>query len=153
MNVNTEAPVVASVEGEIDAPIEVVWRVLTAIDHWPDWNPDVKSVAVDGPVAEGTTFRWKAGPGKISSTVTRIEHPQLISWTGQTLGIHAIHVWHLGAREGRTHVRTEESYDGLVAKVLRRPLKKTLDAALADVVRYLGAEAARASSERPRDAS
>ena len=41
-------------------------------------------------------------------------------------------------------MRTEESYDGLVARLLRRSLQKTLDAALADGVRYLKAEAEKA---------
>jgi uncharacterized protein YndB with AHSA1/START domain len=33
-------------ELEIDAPAETVWDVLTAIDRWPAWNPDVKSVSL-----------------------------------------------------------------------------------------------------------
>ncbi len=41
-------------------------------------------------------------------------------------------------------MRTEESYDGLVARLLRRSLQKTLDAALADGARYLKAEAEKA---------
>ena len=40
---------------------------------------------------------------------------------------------------------TEESYDGLVARLFRRPLQKTLDRALADGTRYLKAEAERRS--------
>ena len=41
-------------------------------------------------------------------------------------------------------MRTEESYDGLVARVLRRSLQKTLDTALTDGARYLKAEAEKA---------
>jgi uncharacterized protein YndB with AHSA1/START domain len=147
--VNANAPVVSRAEGEIDAPIADVWRILTEIERWPTWNPDVKSVSIDGRVAEGARFRWKAGPSTISSTVTRVEPPQLIAWTGKTLGIRAIHVWHLEERDGRTHVRTEESYDGLVARLLRRSLQKTLDAALTDGVRYLETEAERITATPP----
>jgi len=42
-------------------------------------------------------------------------------------------------------VGTEESYDGLVARLFRRPLQETLDRALADGTRYLKAEAERRS--------
>jgi uncharacterized protein YndB with AHSA1/START domain len=147
--VNENAPVVSSAEGEIDAPIDDVWRILTAVERWPTWNPDVKSVSIDGPVVEGTTFRWKAGPSTISSTVTRVDRPRIIAWTGKTLGISAIHVWRLEQRGGRTHVRTEESYEGLVARLLRRSLQKTLDAALRDGVRYLESEAERVTSTSP----
>ncbi len=139
--VSEDAPVVSSVELEIEAPVETVWGVLTAIDGWPSWNPDVKSVTIEGPAVEGTTFRWKAGPSTIRSTIVRVDPPRLIAWTGSTLGIKAIHVWRLEPKNGATLVRTEESYDGLVARLLRRSLQKTLDKALAGGVRYLKSEA------------
>ena len=101
----------------------------------------MKSVSIDGPVAEGATFRWKAGPGTITSRVEHVDRPRLVAWSGRTLGIRAIHVWRLEARNGKTLARTEESYDGLVARVLRRSLQKTLDTALTDGARYLKAEA------------
>jgi hypothetical protein len=48
-------------------------------------------MAMQGAVARGSTFRWKAGPGTITSRIERVEPPRLIAWTGKTLGIHAIH--------------------------------------------------------------
>jgi uncharacterized protein YndB with AHSA1/START domain len=138
-----DAPVFSFAEVEIDAPLKVVWNVLTAIDRWPTWNPDVKSVSIDGPPAEGMTFRWKAGPGTITSTVVCLDRPRLIAWNGRTLGIRARHGWQLEPRDGRTYVRTEESYDGLVARLLRRPLQKMLDRTLTDGVHSLKAEAER----------
>lgn len=139
----SDAPVVSTAELEIDAPIDSVWTVLTTVERWPAWNPDVKAVSLAGPFAEGATFRWKAGPGTITSVVERIERPRLLAWSGRTLGIRAVHVWHLSAQNGKTFVRTEESYDGLLARVLRRSLQKTLDAALVNGARHLKAEAER----------
>jgi uncharacterized protein YndB with AHSA1/START domain len=139
--INEEAPIVGRSEIEIDAAPEVVWDLLTAIDRWPSWNPDVKSMTMEGPPAEGSVFRWKAGPGTITSTIRRIEPPRLIAWTGKTLGIRAIHFYRLEPREGGTFVRTEESYEGLVARILRGSLQKTLDRALADGLGYLKREA------------
>jgi uncharacterized protein YndB with AHSA1/START domain len=128
-------------EIEIAAPPETVWDVLTAIERWPSWNPDVKSVSMEGPAAEGSVFRWKAGPGTITPTIRRVEPPRLIAWTGKTLGIKAIHFYRLEPRDGKTLVRSEESYEGLVARLLRGTLQKTLDRALADGLRYLKNEA------------
>jgi hypothetical protein len=139
-----EAPVSASAEAEIAAPVETTWDVLTNIERWTDWNPDVKSVDVEGEVTTGSVFRWKAGPGTITSTVDRLERPNLIAWTGTTLGgLRAHHVWRLEERNGKTHVRTSESFLGLVARLFRRPLRKTLERSLADGLRHLKAEAER----------
>jgi hypothetical protein len=52
----------------------------------------------------------------------------------------------LGRRDGKTFVRTEESYEGLVARLLRGSLQKTFDRALADGLRYLKAEAERSGA-------
>jgi hypothetical protein len=139
--VNERAPVVAAGEIEIAADPQVVWEVLTAFENWPTWNPEVKSMSLQGTVAPGSTFRWKAGPGTITSRIERVEPPRLIAWTGKTLGIHAIHFYWLEPRDGKTFVRTKESYEGLVASLLRSPLRKTLDRALADGLRALKAEA------------
>jgi hypothetical protein len=143
--IDEQAPVVGASEIEIAAAPEVVWEVLTEFEQWPSWNPDVKSMSMDGPVAEGSVFRWKAGPGAITSTIRWVEPPRVIAWTGRTLGIRAIHFWSLEARDGTTLVRTEESYDGVVARLLRRPLRKALQRGLEDGLRYLKAEAERRS--------
>lgn len=138
-----DAPVVSTAELEIDAPIDKVWAVLTAIEEWPSWNPDVKSVTFDGPFQAGATFRWRAGPGTITSHIEHVDSPRMAAWSGKTLGIRAVHVWRLTAQGGKTVVRSEESYGGVVARILRRPLRKTLDAALTDGAAHLKEEAER----------
>jgi Polyketide cyclase / dehydrase and lipid transport len=141
--IDQAAAVVATSDTEIAAAPAVVWGVLVGIAEWPSWNPDVKSVSVDGGLSQGTTFRWKAGPGTITSTLQHVEAPRRIAWTGSTLGIEAMHVYVLEARDGVTLVRTEESYDGLVARVFRGRLQKTLEGALASGLRHLKTEAER----------
>jgi hypothetical protein len=71
MGINQEAPAVGRSEIEIAAPPEVVWEVLTEIEQWPSWNPDIKSMSMQGDLAEGSVFRWKAGFGTITSTIRR----------------------------------------------------------------------------------
>jgi hypothetical protein len=145
-DINEDAPVIGSSEIEIAAAPEHVWDVLTDFERWPSWNTDVRSMSMGGPVAPGSVFRWKAGPGTITSTIERVEAPRLIAWTGKTLGIKAIHFWYLEARNGKTVVRTEESYDGLVARVFRGSIQKVLDRALENGLQGLKAEVERRSS-------
>jgi Uncharacterized conserved protein len=90
VEIDTSAPAVARGEIEIAAPPEIVWRVLTDIANWPSWNPDIKSVSLEGPLAAGTRFRWKAGPGTITSTLQTVDPPRRIDWTGKTFGIKAV---------------------------------------------------------------
>ena len=152
--INRAAPVVGTSETEVAAVREVVWEVLTGIEHWPSWNPDVKSVYLSreesrSHYAEGSEFQWKAGPGTITSTLAHVEAPRRVAWSGKTLGLRAMHVYALEARNGKTLVRTEESYDGLVVHLFRARLQKTLDGTLESGLQHLKAEAERRTAQPP----
>jgi uncharacterized protein YndB with AHSA1/START domain len=143
-----DAPVKGWSEIEIAATPETAWNVLTAIGRWPEWNPGVRSVPFEEGIGEGSEFRWKAGPGSIWSTIEEVDPPRRIAWTGSSFGVKAIHVHTFEPHAGGTLVRTEESYDGLVARLFRRRLQRVLDTTLEDELRHLKAEAER----RARDA-
>jgi uncharacterized protein YndB with AHSA1/START domain len=143
VEINESAPVAGSAEIQVAANPEVVWEVLTGIDDWPSWNPDVTSASLEGELAEGSRFRWKAGPGTISSTVQRVERPRLIAWTGKTLGLRAIHVYRLEPRGNGTLVSSGESWEGLVARAFRARMQRTLERAMEAGLLHLKAEAER----------
>lgn len=140
---NEGAPAVASAQVEVDADPETVWEVLTSIDDWPSWNPDVRSASLGEGLTEGSRFWWKAGPGTITSTLRRIERPRLIAWTGRTFGIKAVHVHRLEPRGEGTVVRSEESWEGLPVRLFRRRMQRTLDEAVGPGLEHLKAEAER----------
>jgi hypothetical protein len=148
MDVNREAPALAHSEAVIAAEPEAVWEILAAFEDWPSWNPDVSSVTLEGGLAEGSVFRWKAGRSKITSRLVQVERPRLLGWTGQTAGIKAIHVWQLSPRDGGTLARTEESWEGLLVRVLPGPLRKSLQKAMDDGLGHLKAEAERRAQHR-----
>jgi hypothetical protein len=121
----------------------VVWEVLTNFDRWPQWNPEVKSMSWDGPLAPGSMFRWKAGPGTIVSTLEEVDRPRYVRWRGRTMTIAAIHEWRFQDRDGGTHVETNESFSGGLARLLRRTLQKQLDRALEEGLEHLKREGER----------
>ena len=146
MEINKSATVVATGEIEVAADPEIVWEVMAGIDRWPAWNPDVKSAHLVGELADGSTFRWKAGPGTIVSTIQQVERPRTLAWTGKTFGIKAIHVWRLEPKDGKTIVRTEESWEGLLPRIFRGSMQKMLQRSIDAGLSYLKAEAERRSS-------
>jgi len=110
-NINRDASIRDSQAIIINEHIDKVWEILTHIEDWPKWNEDIKSV--DGAKLEvGSKFSWVLGGIHITSTVRKIESPELLTWTGTALGIKAIHVWKLEESDGQTIVSTEESVEG-----------------------------------------
>jgi hypothetical protein len=57
------------------------------------------------------------------------------------MGIRAVDVFHLDSRDGSTLVREEESWDGLVARLFRKSLQRTLDRSLVKGLHHLKAAA------------
>jgi hypothetical protein len=51
-----------------------VWRVWSDVNHWPEWNPDMKESRLDGPLKLGATgmINTKSG-GKHDVVVTYYE--------------------------------------------------------------------------------
>ena len=143
LDINRAAPAIASGEALIEADPETVFAVISAIEGWPAWNPDVRSAELDGPVQPGTVFRWKAGPSSLTSTLQVVDPPDAIVWTGRTMGIRAIHVFRFEAREGGTLARSEESWEGPIASLLKGWSRRTLKKGIDDVLSHLKAESER----------
>ena len=143
-----EASVRSKREIEIAAPPEVVWEVLTGFEQWPLWNPDVKSISINGPVEPGSEFRWKAGPGTIVSTLEQVDPPGYIRWRGRTLSIKAIHEWRFEPSNRGTHVESDESFSGLLVRLFRGSLQKTLDRSTESGLEQLKRESERRAAAR-----
>jgi hypothetical protein len=143
MEINRNAPATADGELQIHADLPTVFAVISAIDRWPSWNPDVKSVELRGPVQPGTVFRWKAGPSSLTSTLQVVDPPREIAWTGTTMGIRAVHVFRFRASDGGTMARSEESWEGLIASLFKGYSRKTLDKGIRSVLSHLKTEAER----------
>jgi uncharacterized protein YndB with AHSA1/START domain len=143
MEINRNAPATADGELQIDADPQTVFAVISALDQWPSWNPDVKSVRVEGPVQPGTVFRWKAGPSSLTSILQVVDAPREIVWTGRTMGIRAVHGFRFQASDGGTLARSEESWAGLLPSLLKGYSRRTLDRGIRSVLAHLKTEAER----------
>ena len=124
--VNRNAPVIGADEVQIGAPIEVVWRILSDLPRWPEWNKGVSRISVDGPVKIGAEFHWGSGGMKIASRLEEMAPPRRIAWTGKMIGVRAVHVWELTESGAGTHVRTEESFEGWLARLFPGFMQRTL---------------------------
>lgn len=143
MDIDRDAPATAEGEIQIAAPPETVWAVLTELRAWPTWNSDVQSMAFDGPLAPGSTFRWKAGSTSLTSTLRVVEAPREVGWTGTTMGIQAIHVFYLEPSDGGTRARSAESFRGLIPSVLKKYSRRVLQRGIESILASLKLEAER----------
>ncbi|MCO6451950.1 MAG: SRPBCC family protein [Caldilineales bacterium] len=139
MEIDHNAPLHAEKDILIAAPLEKVWSEITQIDQWSMWQPDVTSAKLDGTLATGTKFHWKAKGLNITSTIQLLEPMQRIGWTGKSLGMQAKHIWVFENRQDGTHVKTEESLSGWFPRILKLFDSKFLEKSLQNSLQVLKA--------------
>jgi hypothetical protein len=107
------APVQTDVDVAIKATPEKIWAVLTRVNDWPAWQPDIASATLAGAPGVNAQFVWHTGGMDVHSRIKRFVPGTQLAWTGHVLFISAIHVWTITAlSDGRCVVRTRESMDG-----------------------------------------
>lgn len=123
-------------EIDIDAPPAIVWKVLTDVDSYADWNPFIVSSHSDGElVVGGQLINCLQQPGgkamTFRPTVTELEPDRLFEWFGR-MGLPRVfdgrHRFELEPlADGGTHLVQQEWLAGALVRPMRRSLdKKTL---------------------------
>ena len=72
-----------------------------------------------------------------------VDPPREIAWTGTTMSIKAVHVFRFVPNDGGTLARSEESWEGLIASMLRGSSRRTLARGIRSVLVHLKTEAER----------
>jgi hypothetical protein len=76
-----------SVHTRISAPPERAWQVLTDFAGYRSWHPVLTLEPPAGPLAAGTLLRGQssggpAGQQPVAFTITRVQEPDHLAWTG-----------------------------------------------------------------------
>jgi short-subunit dehydrogenase/uncharacterized protein YndB with AHSA1/START domain len=135
---SSRPPIVVDNEIVIGASIERVWDLLTNVARWPSWYRacrwvEVESTkeAVSASSPSRVSFRWKAHPVTLRSTVVAAERPHSFAIDADTPGLHADRVFGLRqAPDGKsTVVTSHETQVGPAAWLGRMILAPRLRAA------------------------
>jgi len=143
-SINNNAPVKFSKTILIDASPSTVWAVLTAIEKWPAWNPEISEPKVNGPLQQNTTFNWKSGGGEIHSILHTVDPLKYFGWTGESSGLYAIHNWTLTEINGQTNLTSDESIEGLNAEKFKTEFNKNIEKGTQKWLELLKAESEKA---------
>ena len=116
----------------ISAPAERVWDLLTDVEGWPSWYQACQWVRIEstGGPSEPMSFRWKAHPVTLRSTVVGSDRPRSFAIIADGLGVHAERTFTLRpAPNGLgTVVISHETQVGLLPQLARNFLARRLRA-------------------------
>ena len=145
------APIEVRNQIAIPAAAERVWDVLADVGRWPSWYRACRWVQVASAEQSGrpVSFRWKAHPIKLRSTVTASERPHVFAFVADGLGVHAERTFTIRtAADGRGIVvashETQVGWLPWLGRVYLAPrLRAANDAMFADMARAASESAAR----------
>ncbi len=106
---------------EIDAPASAIWNLWADIEGWSVWYPGMTAVTKKsrGQVATGTRFIQKMNlngfSAPVPTTMCEYKEPSRLAWGGGGPGLKVIHTIILEDLGGRTRVRSEETWEGLLS--------------------------------------
>ncbi|MCB0666320.1 MAG: SRPBCC family protein [Saprospiraceae bacterium] len=128
--VDASAPVKSADSIQIRASIDIVWDILTQIDHWPEWQDNVTEAKLLGMMGEGTRFAWKASGLSFKSQIHTCRPKVMFGWTGRTIGTSAVHNWRFEGDQVQTTVWVEESLQGILPRLFRKYFQNILDSGI-----------------------
>jgi hypothetical protein len=128
--IDTEAPVLAHHEIDIQAPLDTVWRLHTGVNAWTGWQTDITTAHLEGPLQPGASFDWTSFGFPVTSTVYELTDRAHVLWGGTAGGITAIHEWIFEETPGGAHVTTNESFSGDPVEANRQGMQQMLDMSL-----------------------
>lgn len=121
-------------ETVIPASIERVWDLLTDVERWPSWYRACRWVRVEstgGAASRVLSFRWKAHPVTLRSTVVASDRPRTFAIIADGFGVHADRTFTLRPTPNglSTVVISHETQVGLLPRLARKFLARRLRAA------------------------
>lgn len=131
-----KVPIEVRNEAVIRAPARLVWDLLTDVERWPIWYAACRWVRVEqsGPKPSGLTgltFRWRAFPVTLRSTVTASERPTRFEFVADAPGLHAERTFTISPCSDGQGVRivSHETQVGWLPTIARRIIRPHLKAA------------------------
>jgi hypothetical protein len=139
--IDTDAPVRAHHEIDINAPLDTVWRLQTDVNSWPAWQTEITAARLDGPFQPGSSFTWTSYGFTVTSTIYAVTERARTLWGGTAEGVTGTHEWAYSPTPTGVHVTTEESFAGQPVEADATEMQSALDKSLIDWLGHLKAAA------------
>ncbi len=110
-------------------PPELVWRILTDVEHWRDWTPTVIEIKPLGGTRLGRGARYRVLQPKLRPAiyeVTEYVPDQRFTWEQKLAGGALVADHRITSRDGATEVELSFTSQGLLANIVATLFSKMI---------------------------
>ena len=119
---------------------ELVWRVLTDVEHWRDWTPTVTEVKPLGSTRMQLGARYRVVQPKLRPAIyeiTEYDPDQRFTWEQKLPGGALVADHRIASRDGATEIELSFTSHGLLANVVAALFSKMIAQYVATEARSL----------------
>jgi uncharacterized membrane protein len=135
--IDSDAPVRAHHEIDINAPLDTIWRLHVDVNNWPTWQTDITAAHINGAFQPGSSFEWTSYGFTVVSTIYAVAERSRVLWGGTSGGITGVHEWVFSETPAGVHVTTDESFAGGPVETDITGMQSALDSSLAAWLAHL----------------
>ena len=106
---------------------QALWPLLFNIEQWPQWNPSIHRVGLQGPIQVGCLFKWKYLNFNFDSEIYTLKHQDRMAFTLKRLGSHGNLMIRLTPVHTGVHIKLRGQLHGLLPTIFKRRSKRQLD--------------------------
>jgi uncharacterized membrane protein len=135
--IDSDAPVRAHHEIDINVPLDTIWRLHADVNNWPTWQTDITAAHINGAFQPGSSFEWTSYGFTVVSTIYAVAERSRVLWGGTSGGITGVHEWVFSETPTGVHVTTDESFAGGPVETDITGMQSALDSSLAAWLAHL----------------
>lgn len=121
-----------------------VWSIWSNVSTWPQWNPDVRAVSLEGPFATGTTGSMTTGAGTHAIRLENVVQGQSFDLVTSPIPATTLHFHCEVAPEGSgSKISQGVRMSGLVAPIMSRLMGNRIAGSFEPILAGLATEAER----------
>ncbi|HEY2127843.1 MAG TPA: SRPBCC family protein [Streptosporangiaceae bacterium] len=135
--IDSDAPVRAHHEIDINAPLDTIWRLHADVNNWPTWQTDITAAHINGAFQPVSSFEWTSYGFTVVSTIYAVAERSRVLWGGTSGGITGVHEWVFSETATGVHVTTDESFAGGPVETDITGMQSALDSSLAAWLAHL----------------
>ncbi len=134
--VQEDAAVFYSHSEIIDAPVSLIYDIISDVEQWSAWQSAVNRTYVQGFCKKGKEFKWHSSGMAFKGLIHTANPPEEFGWVAKSMWFKIVMNWTLENSDGHTRVTVEQSLSGLGSEFLASSMRSTMQLTMMELKKY-----------------
>ena len=125
MTTKGDSPIKIEASDLIQSDIQEIWRLMSEVNRWPEWNKSISFAQLEGVFVKGNPFKWTCGVNNRSILEDVIINKRIV-WSTKSVGVKTLQRWDFKKTDESVLVSVSQSAEGWLTKIASQAVAKKL---------------------------